>query len=405
MSQRVIIIGGGQAGAQAAISLRTGGFDGSIDLIARENWLPYQRPPLSKAVLQGDMEPERTEVRSQDFYTGKEISIHTGRTVTGIDRQQQLVHGETGETWAYDWLVLATGGRLRQLKIPGSDLAGVHYLRGLDESLAIGRELTEGRRVTVVGAGYIGLEVAASAVKLGCKVQVAETLPGVLSRGAVPQVARYIQKKHEEQGVQFRLGRMAVRFLGDKQLSGVELDDGTVLDSDLAVVGIGILPEQELAEQCGLEVNDGVVVDEFGRTSDPHILAAGDNTRHLNRFLGSRSRMESVQNAVSQGKIVAATILGQELPYDEPPWFWSDQYDVKLQMVGIPDDSDELVTRGDPESGSFAVFSIRDGVLTGVQCINDAKCYVMGKKLIGQRVSVSRQLLENPETDLKSLLS
>lgn len=403
MTKTIIIVGAGQAASQAVQTLRSKGSDARIIVIGDEPYVPYERPPLSKALLAGEIELERVFIKKPAYYEEKGVELRLNTRVEAIDRAARTVTLSDGAPLSYDDLIIATGSRVRKLSLPGSDLAGIHYLRSIDDVLAIRHDLKPGSRVAIVGAGYIGLEVAAVARKMGAEVTVLEALDRVMNRVVAAPISHFYEDVHRAAGVDLRLGVGISGFEGDGHVSSVRLADGSHLPCDLAVVGIGILPNVELAEDAGLEVSNGIVVDDCGRTSDPHIYAAGDCTNHPNALLGGRYRLESVQNALSQGKAVALAILGQPEPYAEVPWFWSDQYDLKLQIAGLSQPTDELVLRGDPQSRKFSAVYLRDGVVVAINVINNLKDFLPAKKLIGERRVVDRARLGDPEISLKDL--
>ncbi|MDA5194500.1 NAD(P)/FAD-dependent oxidoreductase [Govanella unica] len=407
MAKTIIIIGAGQAAAQAIQTLRAKGSDERIILIGDEPYLPYDRPPLSKGLLAGDIELERLYFKKPAFYEDKAVDLHLRTRVEAIDRAAKTVTLSDGAPLAYDDLIIATGARVRKLSLPGSDLKGIHYLRSIDDVLGIRDEMTPGSRLAIVGAGYIGLEVAAVARKLGVEVTVLEALDRVMTRVVAAPVSHFYEGVHREAGVDLRLGIGISGFEGGAgdggRVTSVRLADGSHLPCDLAIVGIGVVPNVELAEDAGLEVGNGIVVDDCARTSDPHIYAAGDCTNHPNALLGARIRLESVQNAVSQGKAAALAILGMAESYAEVPWFWSDQYDLKLQIAGLWEPTDELVLRGDPQSRKFSAVYVRDGAIAAINVVNNLKDFLPAKKLIGERRVVDRAKLSDPEISLKDL--
>ncbi len=402
MGNGVVIVGGGEAGGQTAISLRQGGYDGPVTIIGDEPYVPYERPALSKQFLAGEMDMERMYLRAAEFYPDKDISLRLGERVTAITPGEGVAM-EGGEELAADAIVLATGGRVRELPVPGADLPGVHYLRTFDDVLGFRDQLAAKPRIAVVGGGYIGLEVAAVAVKHGCAVTVLEMEERVLNRVVAPEVSDFYTRLHTEEGVDIRTGTTVSGFTGSGKLEGVTCSDGSSLEADLAIVGIGIIPNTDLAEAAGLHIDNGIVVDELTRTSHPDVYAVGDCTNHPNELLGRRLRLESVQNALSQGKTAANTILGKGTPYAEVPWFWSDQYDVKLQMAGINDPGDTVVIRGDAATRSFSVCYLRDGVLVAINAMNRPKDFLQAKKAIAAKLAPDPARLADPDILIKEL--
>jgi 3-phenylpropionate/trans-cinnamate dioxygenase ferredoxin reductase component len=383
MGAGVVIVGGGQAGFQVAASLRAGGHAEPIRIVSAEDHPPYQRPPLSKAFLLGKMERERLLFRQPAFYAAQAIELVLGDAAAAVDREAQAVTTAAGRRLPYDALVLATGTRVRPLPVPGSELDGVVYLRTLEESEALARRVAEAGRVVVVGGGFIGLEVAAAARTLGKPVTVLEAAERLMGRVVAPVISGFYAGLHRDRGVELVLNARIDRIEGERgRAEAVVMADGARHAADLIVVGIGVLPNVELALAAGLACENGVVVDAHGRTGDPAIFAAGECTSHPNRFAGGMARLESVQNAVDQAKAVAAAILGRDEPYDEVPWFWSDQYEIKLQMVGISLGHDEQVVRGDPAGGRFSVFYFRDRRLIAIDSVNRPSDHMAGRKLL-----------------------
>jgi len=402
MVERIVIIGAGQAGAQAIATLRAEGFEGSLTLIGDEAYPPYQRPPLSKAYLAGDFARERLFLKPDAFYAETGCELRLSLVATAIDRPRKTVGLSDGTKLSYDRLLLATGARVRQLPVPGAALAGVYYLRGIADVDALRQHFQPGTRLAVVGGGYIGLEVAAVAVKHGLKVTVIEAADRVMVRAASPQISAFYEKIHRANGVEFVLGAMAERFEGDARAQGVSTNLGRV-EADVILAGIGIVPNCELAEAAGLACDNGISVDEYGVTSDPDIFAAGDCTSHPG-FSGGRVRLESVQNAIDQAKHAALAMVGKPLAYREVPWFWSDQYDLKLQMAGLARPSDVVIRRGDLPTGKFAVFHLREGVVAAVEAVNSAPDYIIGRRLIAARARVPADKLADMRVPIKSLL-
>ena len=329
------------------------------------------------------------------------MEVRAGVRVQSVDAAAQTVACADGDVLAYDQLLLATGARPRRLEAPGADLPGVHYLRTIADVDAIKRDFQPGRRIAIVGGGYIGLEVAAVAVQMGLQATILEMAQRILPRVATPAMSAFYHQLHEDKGVAIRTDARVDAFEGAGRLAAVVCADGERVQADLAVVGVGILPNVELAEAAGLHCDDGIVVDEHARTSDAHIYAAGDCTNHPNPLLGRRLRLESVPNAMEQGRAAAANMAGNPTIYAAMPWFWSDQYDLKLQMVGFPADEDLRVVRGDRSAGRFASFYVRDGVLAAAEAVNSAGEFLAARQLVGKPVDPTA--LEDPGTDLKTL--
>lgn len=401
--RRIVIVGAGQAGAQAAVSLRQNGFDGDVVLIGAEPDPPYQRPPLSKAFLKGELAADRLHLKPPEFYDAARITTRFGVAAAAIDRAARQVRLAGGGAEAYDALILATGAQARRLGLPGAASAGVHVLRTRADVDAIRPRLTPGARVAIVGCGYIGLEVAAVARRLGAAVVALEAAERVMPRTAGPEIAGYFDALHRAEGVDLRLAAQAAAFEGDGALTGIRLADGGVVPADLAIVGVGVVPDVALAQDAGLTCEDGILVDDDGRTSDPRIFAAGDCARRPR--LGARGtvRLESVHNAIDLGKRAAAALAGRPRPKDEAPWFWSDQYDAKLQTVGLGGDRDQAVVRGDPEAGAFAVFALKDGRIIAVDAVNQPAVFMAAKRLVLAGAQIDPAVLADPESDLRAL--
>jgi len=381
MLDSVVIVGAGQAAAQLVASLAQDGFTGAVTLVGDEPHLPYQRPPLSKKYLAGELALDRLYVRPAAFYEKAGTKVMLGTPVERIDRNAKAVLLGDGTRLSYATLVLATGSRARTLALPGVDREGVFFLRNIADVEALRARFAPGKSLVVVGGGYIGLELAAVAAKLGLKVTVLEQAPRVMGRGVGPVVSHFYERLHREEGVQVHTG-VAVRRLE----AGQVVCDGGSHPADLVLIGTGAIPNVELARAADLAVEDGIAVDAECRTSDPSIYAIGDCTTQHHALFAQRLRLESVHNALEQGRIAAASICGKPAPSPQVPWFWSDQYDVKLQMVGLSAGHDEAVVRGDPErSRSFAVFYLRQGALIAVDAVNRAPEFMMSKQLIADR--------------------
>lgn len=388
--QRAVIVGASHAGAQLAASLRQEGWDGEIVLVGNESALPYQRPPLSKAYLADRCALTELAIRSSDFYAKQRVQI-IDATVTAIDRSAGHVALSTGDILSYDKLALCTGARPRLLPTPGADLAGVFYLRTAADVEMIRGATSPGRRAVIVGGGYIGLETAASLRALGLEVTVLEATERVLERVTAPAVSAFFDRVHREEGVNIRTGALVGAISGDGRAREVVLTNGEAIPADLVVVGIGVEPVTELAVAAGLAVDNGVVIDDQARSSDPEILAAGDCASHHMARYGRRIRLESVPSAGEQAKVAAATICGKSRKIAALPWFWSDQYDVKLQIAGLNTGYDEVVLSGDPARGrDFTCFYLRAGELIAADCINRPRDFVFSKRVIMQQVPIDR---------------
>ena len=406
MSDAIVIVGAGQAGFQVAASLRGEGFAGPIRLLGAESHPPYQRPPLSKGLLLGKMEPARLLFRQPSFYAAQAIDLDLGRPVAAVDRGARRVVDTAGVAEPYHRLVLATGTRVRPLAVPGVELDGVLYLRTLDHSGELARRAAAARRVVVIGGGFIGLEVAAALRMLGLQVTVLEAAERLMGRVVAPLISDFYADLHRQRGVELVLGARIAELAGrEGRVGEVVMADGSQHAADLVVVGIGVLPNVELAQAAGLLCANGIVVDEHGRTADPDIFAAGECTSHPNRFAGGPIRLESVQSAVDQAKAVAASLLGRPVAYDEVPWFWSDQYEVKLQMVGISAGHDRQVLRGDPAGGRFSVFYFKGERLIAIDSINRAADHMAGRKLLASGAPLTGEQAADETFDLKTALA
>ena len=397
----MIVVGAGHAGGQAAASLRQEGYDGDIVIVGDEPHIPYQRPPLSKQYLAGEHGLERVYLRPEKFYADRNIAIRSGVRVEAIDRSAQTVATSGGETLAYDKLLLATGSRPRRLHIEGGDLDGIHYLRTIADVDDIRAEMAPGRKAVIVGGGYIGLEVAAVCIEAGLDVRVIEMEDRILQRVTTPAMSGFYHGLHSSRGVSIHTGTTVTGFAGNGRVRQVLCGEST-FEADLVIVGIGIVPNVELAAEAGLPCDNGIVVDDRCRTADANIYAAGDCTNHPNPLLNRRLRLESVPNAMEQARVAAANMCGGEKIYASVPWFWSDQYDLKLQMVGFAADGDTEVLRGDRSANHFAVFHLQDGAIAAVDAVNSPKEFMICRRLIGRHVNA--QALADPLLDLKSLL-
>jgi len=401
MSRKLIIVGAGQAAAQAVQSLRTEGFDGPITLIGEEGYGPYQRPPLSKAYLLGTFERERLFLKSDAFYREADCELLLNARVTAIHRAEKTAELADGRRLGYDTLLLATGTRVRRLTCPGADLPGMHYLRDIADVDGLRTVFAAGKRIAIVGGGFIGLEVAAVAVKRGLDVSVFEAMDRLMARSVSQLVSDFIAAEHAKAGVKLILRTCVEAVEGDGKVERLRAG-GKTHDADIVLVGIGVLPNDELATHAGLASQDGIVVDQHGRTRDPAIFAAGDCTRHVGRE-GSAIRLECVQNAIDQAKHCALAIAGKPKPYSEVPWFWSDQYDLKLQIAGIARPSDRMVLRGDPAARKFSVFHLRDGVIAAVEAVNAAPDYMLGRKWIAEAQRIEPDRLADSTIPIKQI--
>lgn len=402
----ILIVGAGQAGLQAAESLRAEGFAGNITLIGDETYLPYQRPPLSKAYLAGETDDDRLVIRSAEVLAGLGVVMMPGAHVRAIDRGAQHVTLNDDRTLAYSGLILATGARPRQLPVPGANLAGVFYLRGLDDSKAILAALPAAQHVAIIGGGFIGLEIAATArKKFGKAVTVYEALPRLMARAVAPPTSDFFRRLHETNGVVIRLETGVQALDGESgHVTAIVTSDGAHHPADLVIVGIGVIPNDDLARSCGLACEHGILVDACARTSDPRIAAAGDCTARRIEGADKLLRLESVQNAIEQGKSAAAALLGKERPFTAAPWFWSDQYDIKLQMTGLSAGYDTLVLRGNPDERAFSAFYFRDGKLIAVDSMNKPGDHMIARRLLDAHAPLTPQQAADSGFTLKSAL-
>jgi 3-phenylpropionate/trans-cinnamate dioxygenase ferredoxin reductase component len=402
----VVIVGGGHGGAQAAIALRQNGFAGTITIIGRETEPPYERPPLSKDYLAGEKEFERIYIRPPAFWEERQIDLLLGRAVVAIDPAAKNVTLDDGSTHDYSALIWAAGGDPRELSCPGANLAGVHAVRNRADVDAIMCELPTVEQVAVIGGGYIGLEAAAVLTKLGKKVVLLEALPRVLARVAGPELSTFYEAEHRAHGVDLRTNVGVTELEGaDGKLTGVRLADASLVDAQMAIVGIGIIPSVEPLIAAGATGENGVEIDQFCRTSLPDIYAIGDCAAHANDFAdGATIRLESVQNANDQATVAAKAICGVPQAYQATPWFWSNQYDLKLQTIGLSSGYEATVLRGDPAARSFSVIYLKQGRVIALDCVNMVKDYVQGRKLVEARAVIDPALLADIDTPLKELV-
>ncbi|MGS5087628.1 NAD(P)/FAD-dependent oxidoreductase [Hydrogenophaga sp. A37] len=403
-----VILGAGHAAAQLATSLRQQGWQGDITLVGEEPVLPYQRPPLSKAYLAGQMSPEQMLIKNAAAYEKAGVRLRLGVRALRIDRAQQQVRLSTGEVLDYSALALTLGARVRELSAPGAQLPGVFHLRTIADLDRIKAHAAAGgcRRAVIVGGGYIGLETAAGLRHLGLSVSLLEAMPRLLQRVTSAEVSDFYHRVHTEEGVDIRCDKSVQRILGETAVTAVQCEDGETLPADLVIVGIGVLPNLELADAAGLVVGHGIRVNAFAQTSDPQIVAAGDCTEFFSEAHGRLLRLESVPHAMAQASCAAATLCGKPVPYQAQPWFWSDQYDLKLQMAGLSQGHEQAVVRGDSRQGrSFSVFYLAGGRVLAVDCVNRPKDFMLGKKLMAASAEVSPDALADESQELGRWLS
>lgn len=406
LGAHVVILGAGHAGGTAAALLRQYGHTGKITLVGEEPIPPYQRPPLSKAWLKGEADADSLALKPLEFYAENDIDFRPGVRGVKLARSAKTLTLSDGQTLTYDYLILATGARAIKLPVPGADLSGLLELRTAADAEALKAAVGPGKKLAVVGGGYIGLEVAASGRALGADVVVIEREARLLARVACEALSTFFRGYHEKNGVAFELGASVTGFVGENgKVTGVTLADGRTIACDAAVIGVGATPNDEIAADAGLEVARGVVVDLEARTSDPAIFAIGDVAHRPMPIYDRMFRMESVPNALEQAKQAACAITGRPAPAGEVPWQWSDQYDLKLQIAGYAFDVDEVLLRGDPASGKFAVFHLKGDQVQSVEAINSPPEFMMGKQLIGNRKAVSKAKLADPSVSMKEVVA
>jgi 3-phenylpropionate/trans-cinnamate dioxygenase ferredoxin reductase subunit len=402
MTETILIIGAGHAGGRAAQALRAAGFAGRVVLVGEETYPPYERPPLSKELIVTDAGLEKARLHDPAWYEQNKIELKLGAPAEAIDRAGKRV--KVGGEWLpYDKLMLTTGARVRKVPIPGVDLPGFFYLRDFNDTQAIRARLKPGVRAVVIGGGFIGLETAASAVKRGAAVTVLEVADRLMGRAVAPEVGAWFADLHRKKGVDVRLGVRIKAIEGAGKVERVVLEGAAPVPADIVVAGIGIVPNVELAAVAGLDVGNGIVVDACGRTSDPSIWAAGDCALQPNAFLGRKLRLESYQNAQDQAMAVARNMIGEPRPYEDSLWVWSDQHDVNLQMTGAPESYDKLVWRGDPASGAFMVFYLKDGRIVAVNTVNMGREMKPAQRLMQSRKTFDPAQLADPNVRLLKL--
>ena len=402
--EKTLIIGGGQAACQTATSLKSKKYDGEIKIFCSENYLPYQRPPLSKKFLLGELDKERLFFKPEKFYTENEISINLNSYVQRIDIENKEIFLENNKKENYDNLVIATGTIPRKIDINKKISDKVFYLRSIEDVLNIRDKIKESKKVTIIGGGYIGLEVAAIINNLGLQVTIVEMASRILERVTSETISSFYTKLHRQAGVEV-LTNTSVEGLSENN-NGIEVvtSDGGII-SDFVIVGIGVLPCDTIASESGIEVENGIIVDEFCKTSNDSVFSAGDCTMHPNIFYNKNIRLESVHNAIEQGKTVAASIIGEKTSYNQVPWFWSDQYETKLQIVGLLDNYDDIVVRGDTEKQSFAVFYLKDNRIIASDCVNRPSEHMMSRKLISEKVLIDEDRLLDETIPIKEIVN
>jgi 3-phenylpropionate/trans-cinnamate dioxygenase ferredoxin reductase component len=404
-SDQIVIVGAGHGGVQLAASLREEGYDGKLILLGDEKDLPYQRPPLSKAYLKRATPDDGVLLRGPDFYPKNNIDLLLGTRAVEIDRAARRLMLKSGQALDYTQLVLATGGVQRRLPIEGADLDGVFSLRTMAEARALRDRLEIAHNVIVIGAGFIGLEFAATAASQGRKVDLFELADRPMARAVTPQTSAFFAAAHRAFGVNLHFHESIAAIKGENgRVSSVALRDGTRLPADMVLIGIGLMPSDELARAAGIAAPNGIKVDERLATSDANIFAIGDTVYHYNTHRGAEMRLESVQNATDQARTLAKILVGKPARYDHVPWFWSDQGDLKLQIAGFLDTSDKIVLRGAYEDRAYSLFGFKNNVLTGVESVNKAGDHMLARRLLGEPVPVTPEFIADPESDLKALL-
>ena len=394
----VLIIGGGQAGSMTAINLRKQKFEGSIAIITEEAHHPYQRPPLSKGFLTGDFKQENLFFKSESYYEKNKIKVFLKSHAVSIEIKKQKVILGSGEEIKYKKLVIATGSKLN--KITPEEDEKIIYLNSMSKAINLKKRLEEHKSIGIIGAGYIGLEVAATAKKMDLKTTLFEAEKRIMQRSASDEIASFIKSYHEKMGVEFKLGSLVQKITTEDSLR-IVLNDGQISEPDFVVIGVGVQAACDIAQEAGIDCNNGILVDENCLTSEENIYAAGDCVNYYFSRYGSRQRLESVQNAIDQATTVSASIMGAPITYKSTPWFWSDQYDLKIQIAGLSQDSDLLVTRGNKNDCKFSVCHFKNSRLMAVECVNDQKTFMLGKKLIEAESKITPEAIENVQTNLR----
>ena len=402
--EHLVIVGAGQSAIQCITSLRKEDYPGLITLVGEEEHLPYQRPPLSKGFLEDTVSNERLYFKKLEFFVENKVQLKLGTKAEEIDIENNNIHLSDNTKLSFDKLVFATGSSVRKLDFPGKDLNSIHYLRGLDDALSIKKDLQTRQNIVVVGAGYIGLEVAAIAAKQNKSVTVIEMADRVMNRTVDPQISDYYLKLHQKNGVTFKFNTSLKEIVGASNPEKVICSDGAEVKADMVIIGAGIMPNVELAENAGLSCDNGIVVNEFGKTDHANIYACGDCTNHPNKLLNKKIRLESVHNAMEQSKTVASSIINKSIEYNQIPWFWSDQYDHKLQIVGLSGEHDKVIMRGDMSDAKFMLLYTKDEKLIAVDAVNNSKEFLICKKLVANKVTIKPDEISNPDTNLNDLI-
>ena len=402
---KVVIIGGGHAGANVAFSLRKDGFEGEIDILSNEEFLPYHRPPLSKDFLKKNIEIEKLFFKPESFYAEHNISFHPNLLIDSVDTSAKEISSDHMK-FSFDYLVFATGASPRLLSMPNADAKNLFYLRKISDVIDIHAELDSAKNIVLIGGGYIGLEVASAMVDLGLKVTIIEAEDRILKRVTSPELSTFYQSTHEAKGVKIICNAKVNGLLAENHIiNSIELESGEKIPAEAVLAGIGAIPNTQLAEQAGLDCNNGITTDQYCRTNNPHILAAGDCTNSFNALLNQSIRLESVPNALSQAKVVSSSIIGNELYNKELPWFWSDQYDLKLQMAGLSSGFDESVILGNIDAAEFIVCYGKDGHLIAVDSVNQSKQFMLFKRALSNGFKLEMSLIKNKDFQPESIFS
>ena len=402
--ENLLIIGAGQSAIQCISTLKKEGYSGSITLVGEEEHLPYQRPPLSKGFLEDSISKERLYFKKLEFFTENKVQLYLGLAAEKLDIENQKVYLSDNSELEFDKLVLATGSRVRYLNFPGSELKSIFYLRNLDDAEAIKKDLETSDNLVIIGAGYIGLEAAAIAAKKNKTVTVIEMADRVMNRTVDPQISEYYLNLHQSYGVKFHFNTSLETINKSSDSLEVVCSDGTEVKADSVLIGAGVIPNIELAEDSGIYCNNGIIVDEFGQTNFKNIYACGDCTNHPNKILNKNLRLESVHNAMEQAKTVASSVLNNPMEYSQVPWFWSDQYDHKLQIVGLSGDHDLVTMRGNTNDAKFMLFYTKDEELIAVDAINNPKEFLISRKLVANKVKIKPNVISDLNTNLNDLI-
>jgi len=402
--ENLLIIGAGQSAIQCISTLKKEGYSGSITLVGEEEHLPYQRPPLSKGFLEDSIGKERLYFKKLEFFTENKVQLYLGLSAETLEIDKQKVYLSDNSELEFDKLVFATGSRVRYLDFPGSELKSIFYLRDLDDAETIKKDLETSDNIVIVGAGYIGLEAAAIAAKKNKIVTIIEMANRVMNRTVDPQISEYYLNLHQSYGVKFHFNTSLETINKLSDSLEVVCSDGTEVKADSVLIGAGVVPNVELAEKAGIHCDNGIIVDEFGQTNFKNIYACGDCTNHPNKILNKNLRLESVHNAMEQAKTVASSVMNNPMEYSQVPWFWSDQYDHKLQIVGLSGDHDLVTMRGNTSDAKFMLFYTKDEELIAVDAINNPKEFLISRKLVANKVKIKPNVISDPDTNLNDLI-